>query len=83
MEIFSLKSLSDLPTLKDLETIEPQASSEEKSVPIEDDFTAESTAMEALDLESSALIDELESSIKSIRDLEKDIFVEDESDPST
>lgn len=77
LETFSLKSLKELPSLKELEELD-QASSNETAALVQEslgDYDG-SDVMELMDEESTQLIDDLENSMRHLKDLEKDIFEE-------
>lgn len=72
LEMFGLHTLSDLPTLKDLEALEESAggspaTSMETVEEFQDTFTDEG---------AQKLVQELESSMRDLRDVEKNIFPE-------
>lgn len=79
LEVFGLASLSDMPTLKDLEALE--GVSPDYSEGAEMAEPSESIAIETeetnyfySDEESDQLLDDLENSVRSLKDLEKSIF---------
>src|SRR3989338_757551 len=82
LETFNLQSISDLPTLRDLEALESEqrlaaggsaAPEEGVGEPIEVETVFES-ADAGWDEESKNLIEDLENSMKSLRSLEKTVF---------
>ncbi|MBI4411727.1 MAG: SMC-Scp complex subunit ScpB [Deltaproteobacteria bacterium] len=82
LEIFGLQSLSDLPTLKDLELTDQGSPSPAGGA---DEITESSfeeandePALEGEDEGSHELIEDLENSLRSLRDLEKNIFAHEE-----
>ncbi|MBI2340657.1 MAG: SMC-Scp complex subunit ScpB [Deltaproteobacteria bacterium] len=88
LEIFGLHALSDLPTLKDLELID-QGAPVSQGGSSEGDETAEGLFAEPSDSDFGAedegsheLIEDLENSLRGLRDLEKKIFTPDENQPT-
>lgn len=90
LELFQLKSLKDLPTLKEFRELEEEFQNKAtaegtvvENIPEDtQDFIThlEETAhagLEFLDEEEEAVIEELEGSLKDLRQREKDIFVEE------
>lgn len=81
LSTFGLNSLSELPTLKDLESLDSSAGTglgvkeEEKE---EREEKEEQPQYTSLDEESSHLIDDLENSMRSLKSLEKKIFPKEE-----
>lgn len=88
LEVFGLNALSDLPTLKDLDLIEeaPPVSSGGAGMAdeITESFSDEAQASNVGDEDegSHELIEDLENSIRSLRDLEKKIFNTEEEENS-
>lgn len=97
LEIFNLRSLQDLPTLKDLAQIEEemkkQSASEEDTVPLDDfedpaeevaesiNFTAR---FEELEKEEEEALNELEDEMRELKDLEEKVvqtLTKDKADP--
>lgn len=85
LEVFGLNSLSDLPNLKDLDDLDQTVAHDD------DDDSSMHDQLRRLDSEndddgdildeaSSELLDELESSMKSLKSLEKEIFKPEESE---
>jgi len=88
LETFNLNSLSDMPTLKDLEMLDDQilsdsaaTSSDESTMEFEESET-ESEEVSAIVFDegddSEALVEDLENSMLAIKDLEKKIFTPEE-----
>jgi segregation and condensation protein B len=86
LEIFNLQTLSDLPTLRDLEALESQ---QKMSITTGDqtvEENMEATEMESIfdatdnawDEESKNLIEDLENSMKNLKSLEKAVFSSNE-----
>lgn len=83
LETFSLASLSDLPTLKDLANLEPSGTgsisgaeddgSDPEFAEFESD-SVESVEFVAMDDASAELIDDLESSMSQLKNIEQQIF---------
>ncbi|HCU25808.1 MAG TPA: SMC-Scp complex subunit ScpB [Deltaproteobacteria bacterium] len=96
LELFQLKSLQELPTLKEFRELEEefQRKSGKEGVVVENETEessedAESSLLEgdavqeivaALDAEDQTAIEELESSLKELRDVEREIFKEDKEE---
>ena len=82
LETFGLNSLSELPTLKDLETSFAPAPND--FISAEEELAAESLeeevspAVDEVDKESVLLVSELENSMRNLSDLEKKIFDQEE-----
>lgn len=78
LETFGLHTLSDLPTLKDLESLDESAPATQVSEMSENDslLAAEGPeiAEDVLDEESGALLGELENSMRSLKELEQQTF---------
>lgn len=79
LELFGLKSLGDLPTLKDLESLgsdalKPGASAVRSAEDLSEESPEEEEAFVPLDDESAELVSELENSMRNLKDLERDIF---------
>lgn len=90
LESFNLGSLSDMPTLRDLELLDEQVmpssiSAEQAEVEERDVFSMEDPApmtYEVLD-DSEALVEDLENSLEAIKDLEKKIFAPEQAETQT
>lgn len=91
LELFQLKSLKDLPTLKDFRELEEEFASKANADGTVVENTPEDTksfisqleetahaGLEFLDAEEEAVVDELESSLKNLRQKEKEVFAEEE-----
>lgn len=77
LETFSLTTLSDLPTLKDLESLDESAPATEVSEMSENDpllAGAPEISEDILDEESGVLLGELENSMRSLKELEQQTF---------
>jgi segregation and condensation protein B len=89
LEVFNLSSLADLPTLKDLEESISQSASasvvegQEVSEDGFDDFSEDLAAFSEAEEASGELIDELENSMRSLRDLEKKLFEPENKDEAS
>lgn len=94
LELFQLKSLQELPTLKEFRELEEEfqrKSGEGTVVENEPDLEPEDSLLEgdaiqqmvaALDEEDEEAILDLESSLKGLRDVEKEIFAEEKAEES-
>jgi len=93
LELFQLKGLKDLPTLKDFRELEEEFTTKataegtvvENTPEDTRDFisqleTAAHAGLEFLDAEEEAVVDELESSLKNLRLKEKEVFAEENKD---
>lgn len=91
LELFHLTNLEELPSMKEIEQIveESQRSREETAAgeePTEEGLEAEAgdaNAFEPADTPDSEAIEELESSIKSLRQLEREIFPKEQTQEET
>lgn len=95
LELFQLKGLQELPTLKEFRELEEEFQRKsgegtvvenETELEAEDDSLLEGDAVQqmvaALDEEDEAAILDLESSLKGLRDMEKEIFAEEKAEES-
>ncbi|MBX7148077.1 SMC-Scp complex subunit ScpB [bacterium] len=90
LETFSLSSLSELPTLKDLDTLnatlsESSAKSDDEIIAEgdEESFAEELSFDNSLDVESNELLGDLDASLNSLKNLESEIFTETEEEKPT
>lgn len=86
LETFSLASLSELPSLKDLELLDQASQQEPVGIPetaIQEEVMVEEEKGESYfvnDEESEDLVDDLENSMRAIKDLERRIFPQHKED---
>lgn len=86
LETFGLQTLSELPTLKDLESLSPgsmvpSGTVEEPGQSAETQVDQEAqSSFESMDQRTGELIEELENSMRNLKDLERDILGSEEGE---